>query len=116
MVPSFFKFKYVFLFVIPIILVISGCSDAVKACFTFSPETPTVSSPVTFDASCSENSYLYIWNFGDGTVDTTVTQTSTVTHVYTTTDTYTVTLTAESKDGVTFRKGDFTTTQTLEVQ
>ena len=113
---SYSKFKYVIFLAITIIMAISGCSDAVKACFTFSPEMPTVSTPVTFDASCSENSYLYIWNFGDGTVDTTVTQTLTVTHTYSTTGTYTVTLTAESKDGVTFRKGEFTATQTLEVQ
>lgn len=108
------KNPYLLLFIV--YASISGCSDAVKACFTFSPETPTVSTPVTFDASCSENSYLYIWNFGDGTVDTTVTQTLKVTHTYSTTGTYTVTLTAESKDGVTFRKGDFTATQTVEVQ
>lgn len=95
---------------------ISGCADAVKACFTFSPDAPTVSAPVTFDASCSENSYLYIWNFGDGTIDTTVTQTSTVTHTYSSTGTYNVTLTTESKDGVTFRKGDFTATQTVVIQ
>lgn len=74
--------------------------------FTFSPTNPTVTTPVTFNASTSSSPagiLTYTWDFGDNTVIQTFNHpTMTVTHAFSsappaTTTTYTVTLTV--KDG-----------------
>ncbi|MDO8998230.1 MAG: PKD domain-containing protein [Bacteroidota bacterium] len=94
----------------------NSCTKPTEGCFTYTPTTITTNTEVTFNAACSENGYSFIWNFGDGTADTTVINSLTVTHKYSSSGTYIVTMTAERKDGVSIRKGKPTMTQSLTVQ
>ncbi len=97
------------------IIFLSACTKPTEACFTFSPTTVTPNTTVTFDASCSENAAYFDWNFGDNTVDTSVTS-LTVTHKYTSVGQFTVTLNANRKDGTTLGKNHPTITQVITVQ
>lgn len=102
--------------VIICLTVFTACTKPPEGCFTYSPSTITTNTEVTFNASCSKDSYSFIWNFGDGTADTTVVNSPTVTHKYYSAGTYNVTMTAGRKDGFSIRKGKPTITQTLTVQ
>lgn len=99
------NYKYFPAFLI-ISIALFSCSPVEKACFTFSPENPAVTDSMLFDVSCSEHTFSYKWSFGDGTPDTLVPgQYEPLAHKYAVPGTYTVHLTANRKDGVTWRKG-----------
>lgn len=69
--------------------------------FTYSPQQPSVSSPVTFNATASKDSdgniALYRWDFGDGNI--TDAYAPTITHVYAVAGDFTVFLTVCDNDG-----------------
>jgi len=69
--------------------------------FTYSPSSPLVGDPVTFDASSStpDGGTItgYKWDFGDGNV--TLTPNPIITHVYTASGQYNVTLTVFDSEG-----------------
>jgi len=71
------------------------------AIFTYSPETPLVNQPVTFNASASADpdGYIadYFWDFGDATSGTGMI----INHTYTAIGNYTVTLTVMDNDNLT---------------
>ena len=78
--------------------------------FTWTPMIPVINETITFDASSSEEGWCaktqryspitsYAWNFSDGTINTTPTET--ITHNYTQPENYTVTLTITDADGRT---------------
>ncbi len=73
-----------------------------EAAFTYSPLTPLVNEPVTFNASASvpNDSMIvnYTWNFGDGTPEVTETDPIT-THNFTSAGTYNVTLLVFNDEG-----------------
>jgi len=72
-----------------------------KASFTLDPPKPTVTLPVTFDASESEGltALTYIWDFGDGNI--TSTTSPTIIHIYQSTGDVLVTLTVRDAYGQT---------------
>ena len=94
-----------------------ACSKPNKGCFTFAPTTISPNQTVTFNASCSENASIFIWNFGDNSADTT-TNALTITHKFSTTGQFAVTLTAKRKDGLVWneKKVKPTTTQIVTVK
>jgi PKD repeat protein len=78
------------------------------AYFTWSPTTPNIAQNVTFDASQSKPGWSakianyapitsYIWNFGDGTTNTTTSPT--IVHSFLTSGSFTVTLTVVDSVG-----------------
>jgi len=84
--------------------------EAPEASFTYTPTTPQMNTPVTFNAGASTdpdgNIVSYAWNFGDQTtgLGVTTTHTSSSVGTYTVTSsvgTYTVTLTVTDNDGQT---------------
>jgi PKD repeat protein len=102
-----------------LISLISACAKPTEACFDFSPSVSiSPITTVTFDASCTKNGGTpYKWNFGDGTVDTTVMGDPIVTHTFNTTGTFTVRLEARRKDGVVlFENNKYITERTVVVQ
>lgn len=94
---------------------ITSCSKPTEVCFTYAPTIITANTPVTFDASCSDNASFFIWNFGDNTSDTTTTS-LTITHMFFSAGQYNVTLQTKRKDGVAFGKDKPVTTQIITVQ
>jgi PKD repeat protein len=82
---------------------ISSCVKRTEACFSYSQNNSSTLKSVDFDASCSQNSFTFIWNFGDGTADT-ITNTKTISHVYASAGSYDVKVDASRKDRVSFRK------------
>jgi PKD repeat protein len=100
-----------------LIFLLFSCAKPTYSCFTFSPDTVSINTEVTFDASCTKNGgYSYKWDFGDGSPDTTILGNPIVTHKYQSADTYTVRLWAGRKDGVAFREGKELDTKTITVQ
>lgn len=86
-----------------------SCSNTPEACFTSRTEDTSVS----FDASCSKNVHLYIWNFGDGS--DTLTNEKVIQHEYPEDGFYTVTLEVQRKDGVSFSNHTYTQTQIIRI-
>ena len=82
---------------------ISSCVKRTEACFSYSQNISSGLKSVVFDVSCSQNTSTYVWNFGDGTMDTMI-YSKNITHVYSTSGSYIVKLEASRKDGVSFRK------------
>jgi len=70
--------------------------------FTWTPPTPCINQPVTFDASASTPNggtiISYEWNFGDGNITTT--NNPTIIHTYNTIGNYTVTLKVTDSEGL----------------
>ena len=98
------------LFVVILSTVITvSCSNAPESCFT----SRTEGTNVSFDASCSENVHLYIWNFGDGS--DTLTDEKVIQHEYPEDGFYTVTLEVQRKDGVSFSNQTYTQTQIIQI-
>jgi PKD repeat protein len=87
------------------ILVTPTNSGAPTAAFVFSPASPDMGQPVTFDASTTTDegaactSCGFTWDFGDGSTGTG----RVVTHVFSAAGTYTVTLTAIDSVGTSSR-------------
>ncbi|MCI5054498.1 MAG: PKD domain-containing protein [Flavobacteriales bacterium] len=75
-------------------ILMHSCTKPVKACFDV--EIIEGSGQVNFDASCTENSFLYEWDFGNGVIETT--WEPMVSQEYEP-GTYTVLLRVERKDG-----------------
>jgi outer membrane protein assembly factor BamB/PKD repeat protein len=73
------------------------------AYFSYSPEHPTPSTTIIFNASLSTpnggNIVSYAWNFGDG--NTTTIADPIITHIYISSGTYNVTLTITDSEGLT---------------
>jgi large repetitive protein len=87
------------------ILVTPTNTGAPTAAFVFSPASPDMGQPVTFDASTTTDegaactSCGFTWSFGDGSTGTG----RVVTHVFSAAGTYTVTLTAIDSVGTSSR-------------
>ena len=96
-----FSFKIIFL--LTFVLLFSACNNTAKGCFTYSQ---TSNLTITFDASCSKNTYFFNWR-----LDTTETTETTPTFVYKfkKSGTYDVILIAGNKKGQT--KGPFSMEQ-----
>ena len=101
--------------IITFIILTNSCAKPLEACFTYSPTTITITTVITFNASCSQNASSFIWHFGDNTTDTT-SYSPAVTHKYSTAGTYTVILNVEREDGMSLKKGNPQTQQTITVQ
>jgi len=75
-----------------------------EASFTFSPASPEVGQPVSFDASSSNDPdgtiVNYFWNFGDGTTEN-QTDTVTIIHAYTSLGSHNITLTVTDDSQLT---------------
>ena len=80
-------------------IIVMAPNQAPMARFTITPRSGTVPLSVDFDASASTDSdgmiERYLWNFGDGSLDSSVT----VSHTYTNVGTYAVTLAISDNDG-----------------
>lgn len=92
------KIKTLHTVAITMSFVFLSCSKTTKACFQIKPEITQKDSLVTFDASCSQNVYLYQWNFGDGTSDT-ITNQPIIQHRFQQIGTFRVQLNCKRKDG-----------------
>lgn len=109
------KKRFAFFLSISFAFLIS-CNDPTIACFTFSPSSAiTTATPVIFNASCSEETSYFTWNFGDGTDDILVTSPN-ITYQYANAGTYIVKLSAKRKDGYPPKKSKFATSQAITVQ
>jgi PKD repeat protein len=96
--------KYLFLsFLLLTLAGMNSCSEPTVACFEHFPETKTINTEVVFNASCSSNSYIFEWTFGDGSDDS-ITHEPVARHIYSAAGEYVVTLNASRKDGVTLGK------------
>lgn len=72
------------------------------ACFVSSESACTIDCPVNFDASCSEDAFIFRWDFNDdGVFDESGISLETVGYTYTQLGTYTVRLQVQSSDGTT---------------
>lgn len=98
-----------------ILLFLIACKDTTVACFTHSPDAITTSTPVTFNASCSEEASYFTWNFGDGSADTTTGSLS-ITHQYSNAGTYSVKLNVKRKDGHVPKKSKLESSEQITVQ
>lgn len=92
----------------------SSCTKPPDACFTFSPENNLANSEIIFNAGCSENVSTFIWEFDDGSADTSVTD-AIISHTFISPGIYIVTLTVNRKDGVTFSEGEPITSKVVIV-
>jgi gliding motility-associated-like protein len=95
---------------------LSGCQDTLLrpayieiggpvGNFTFTPNQGCADVTATFTGNVTANTVdFYIWNYGDGTIDTVFTNaaTNTITHTYNTTGTYFPTMTIEDFTGCQF--------------
>ena len=95
---------------------LSGCQDTLLqpayieiggpvGNFTFTPNQGCADVTATFTGNVTSNTVdFYVWNYGDGTIDTTFTNAATdiITHTYTTTGTYFPTMTIEDFTGCQF--------------
>ena len=84
--------------------VVVAAAGGPTAAFVFSPNNATAPATVLFDAIASTavspaTITEYVWNFGDGNIVTTTSQTET--HIYATAGTFTVVLTVTDSDGAT---------------
>ena len=102
-------------FIFCVFMVVVSCQHPTNACFTVSDETATVGETISFDGTCSENSYIFRWNFGDGSPDT-LQSFSQITHQYSTSGNYTVTLHAARKDGRSFGKDHPTSSIVIQIE
>jgi PKD repeat protein len=97
MKKSFFGIAFI------LALTLNSCSEPTVACFEHFPKKKTINSEVVFNASCSSNSYIFNWTFGDGSQDTTTNE-YLVSHTYSEAGEFVVTLNASRKDGLTLGK------------
>src|ERR1041385_2746958 len=99
-----------------IIVIFASCRhEKAEPCFTYSPSAITTSTPVTFNASCTQNHLgNFVWTFGDG--HDTALVSSTITHTYSTAGTYTVILEVTNEAGFNKKDEVVRTQQTITVQ
>ena len=102
-------------FFLSLILLLFSCKEPTVACFSHSPNAITTSTPVTFNASCSEEASYFTWNFGDGSADTITTSLS-VTHQYANAGTFTVKLNVKRKDGNVPKESKLESSEVITVQ
>jgi PKD repeat protein len=109
------KILYILTILTFILSLATSCSKPTESCFTYSPATITTNTIVAFNASCSDNASYFTWNFGDNTLDTTITS-LTIAHKFSSTGQFNVTLIAKRKDGMTLGKDKPKVTQVIKVQ
>ena len=109
-----YKFIILRIFTLNSIL-FNSCSKPTEACFTYSlNKTLQDSLLVVFNASCSQNTSQFLWNFGDGSKDTIV-NSPIIQYRYNIKGEYNVKLNAKSKDGVSVKKGNNSKTMNIIV-
>ena len=106
--------KINFLFVL-FIFTFNSCKNSHESCFSYSPAAIVPNQAVLFNASCSDNAAYYIWNFGDGNIDTSVTA-LTITHKFINAGKFKVILTTKFKSSKAWYKGSPSSDQILTVQ
>lgn len=110
------KYRLIVLFVITLnSILFNSCSKPTEACFSYSlNKTLQDSLLIVFNASCSQNTSQFLWNFGDGSKDTIV-NSPIIQYRYKTIGEYNVKLNAKSKDGVSVNKGNNSKTMNIIV-
>lgn len=97
-------------------LMLVSCQEPTNACFTHSVDTSDTAKTYVFDASCSQNAFIFRWSFGDGSPDSLVSDGYVISHTFPTTGSYTVSLNAARKDGIARGISHPTYSETILVQ
>lgn len=110
---------YILIIAAFITALLGSCVKPTEACFECLTTNIVTDSSVNFNASCTKyGNYPFTWNFGDGTPDTALRDTSTISHRFSSPGTYIITLTTGPQSGFPSlsKKYEYITNRTITVQ